>query len=206
MPLKRLIDEGDKAKENMKDLVISELEESAKIKISLAQNLADTIVEAARKIIAAFRAGGKLLVIGNGGSAADAQHIAAELVGRFKMKRKALPAIALTTDTSLLTALANDDGYDTVFSRQIEALAVDGDVLLAITTSGVSRNILKAVEKARARGVFVIVLTGKSGLKLKEMADLTINVPSDNTPRIQEAHITIGHIICHLVEKELFGK
>lgn len=172
----------------------------------LAENLSDIIVDAARRIIEAFKADRKLLLIGNGGSAADAQHIATELVGRFKMERKALPAVALTTDTSLLTALANDYGYETVFSRQLEALASDGDVLLAITTSGTSPNILKAVETAHSKGVTVIGLTGESGGKLKNVADLTIMVPSQDTARIQEAHITIGHIICFLVEKELFDK
>lgn len=190
----------------MRDLVIRELEESAKIKKMLAENLSDIIVDAARRIIEAFKADRKLLLIGNGGSAADAQHIATELVGRFKMERKALPAVALTTDTSLLTALANDYGYETVFSRQLEALASDGDVLLAITTSGTSPNILKAVETAHSKGVTVIGLTGESGGKLKNVADLTIMVPSQDTARIQEAHITIGHIICFLVEKELFDK
>ena len=188
----------------MREVVIRELEESANIKRVIAQNLADTITEAAKIIIEAYKAGKKVLLIGNGGSAADAQHIAGELVGRFRIERKALPAIALTTDTSTLTALANDYGYDTVFSRQLEALANEGDVLIAITTSGTSPNILKAIETARSEGVVVIALTGEDGSKLKGMADLTITVPSKDTQRIQEAHITIGHIICHLVEQELF--
>lgn len=190
----------------MREVVIRELEESANIKRMMAQNLSDIIVEAAQTILNAYKAGGKVLLIGNGGSAADAQHIAAELVGRFRLERAALPAIALTTNTSTLTALANDYGYDAVFSRQLEALANDKDVLIAITTGGTSPNILKAVETAQSKGVFVIGLTGGSGGKLKGMADLTIVVPSDNTARIQEAHITIGHIICHLVEKGLFNE
>lgn len=185
----------------MREIVIRELEESASIKRMMAQSLADVIVNAAQMVLKAYQAGGKVLLIGNGGSAADAQHIAAELVGRFKRERKGLPAIALTTDTSILTALANDYGYDTIFSRQLEILASNKDVLLAITTSGTSPNILKAVEVAQSKGVAVIGLTGAKGGKLKDMADLTIMVPSDDTPRIQEAHITIGHIICHLVEK-----
>lgn len=188
----------------MQESIIKQLEESANTKIAMARNLPDKIAEAAQKIIIAYQAGGKVLLMGNGGSAADAQHIAAELVGRFKMERKALPAIALTTNTSLLTAVANDYGYDTVFSRQVEALAGKNDVLIVITTSGVSPNILKAVEAARAKGAKVIGLTGKTGGKLKDMADLAIVVPSDNTQRIQEGHITIGHIICHLVENGLF--
>ena len=188
----------------MKEIVIKALEESASIQKMMGENLADTIAEAARIIINAYKAGRKVLLIGNGGSAADAQHIAAELVGRFQAERAGLPAIALTTNTSTLTALANDYGYDTVFSRQLEALAKEKDVLIAISTSGASPNILKAMETAHSKGVFVIGLTGGKGGKLRDMADLAILVPSDDTPRIQEAHITIGHIICHLVEREIF--
>lgn len=190
----------------MRETVVKELEESANIKKIIAQNLSDTIVNAAKMIIDAYKTGGKVLLIGNGGSAADAQHIAAELVGRFKLERKGLPAIALTTDTSILTALANDYGYDTVFSRQLETLANDKDILIAITTSGTSPNILKAVEMARSKNITVIGLTGGDGGKLQDVADITIAVPSDSTPRIQESHITIGHIICNLVEKELFNE
>ena len=190
----------------MKEVVIRELEDSAKIKTKMAQTLSVIIAEAAQIILDAYKAGGKVFLIGNGGSAADAQHIAAELAGRFKLERTGLPAIALTTNTSILTALANDYGYDRVFSHQLEALAKDKDILIAITTSGTSPNILKAVEMAHSKGVIVIGLTGAKGGKLKDSADLTIMVPSDDTARIQEAHITIGHIICHLVEKELFGE
>jgi len=190
----------------MREVVIRELEDGAKIKTKMAQTLSDIIAKAAQIILDAYKAGGKVLLIGNGGSAADAQHIAAELAGRFKLERTGLPAIALTTNTSVLTALANDYGYDRVFSHQLEALANDKDVLIAITTSGTSPNILKAVEMAHSKGVTVIGLTGAKGGKLKDSADLTIMVPSDDTPRIQEAHITIGHIICHLVEKGLFGE
>ena len=193
-------------KENPVELVTRELEESARVKSVMAQSLANAIADAAQKILDAYREGKKVFLIGNGGSAADAQHIAAELVGRFKLKRRALPAIALTTDTSVLTALANDYGYNAIFSRQLEALANDKDVLIAITTSGTSSNILTAVEAAREKGMFVIGLTGEKGGGLKETADLTIAVPSNDTPRIQEAHITIGHVICSIVERELFGK
>lgn len=188
----------------MKEEVIRQLEESTRIKNAVAESLVDTIVEAARMIISAYKAGRKVLLIGNGGSAADAQHIAGELVGRLKMDRPALPAIALTTNTSVLTALANDYGYDTVFSRQLEALAVEGDVLIAITTSGSSPNVLRALDTARSKGIITIGLTGGKGNALKDKANLTIMVPSDDTQRIQEAHITIGHIICHLVEGEMF--
>ena len=190
----------------MREVVIRELEESANIKRMMAQSLADVIVNAAQMILKAYQDGGKVLLIGNGGSAADAQHIAAELIGRFKLERRGLPAIALTTNTSIVTALANDYGYDTIFSRQLEALANDKDVLIAITTSGTSPNILEAVKTAHSKGVTVIGLTGEAGSKLKDKADLTIMVPSDNTARIQEAHITIGHIICRLVEKGLFNE
>lgn len=192
--------------EMMRNTVVTELEESASIKQSLAENLADTIAEAARIIIHAYRSEKKLLLIGNGGSAADAQHIATEFIGRLNLERKAMPAFALTTDTSLLTALTNDYGFDTIFRRQIEAMAEAGDVLLAITTSGTSPNVIEGVKTAKDHGVKVIGLTGRNGGRLKDIADLSIIVPSDNTQRIQEAHITIGHIICHLVERELFGE
>jgi D-sedoheptulose 7-phosphate isomerase len=185
----------------MREIVIRELEASAELKRLVARNLAGTIADAAQMLINAYKAGGKVLLIGNGGSAADAQHIAAELVGRFKTERAALPAIALSTNTSILTALANDYGCETIFSRQLEALASDKDVLLAITTSGVSPNVLKAVATARAKSVQVIALTGGSGGKLAKLANIAIIVPSDDTARIQEAHITIGHILCHLVEQ-----
>lgn len=188
----------------MREEIVRQLEESARIKMIIAQNLVDVIVEAARIILDAYKIGGKLLLIGNGGSAADAQHIAAELTGRFKLDRPALPAIALTTNTSSLTALANDYGYDTVFSRQLEALASDKDILIAISTSGISPNILNAVELARSKGLFTIGLTGKNINKLGDLSDLIIAVPSNDTARIQEAHITIGHILCHLIEADLF--
>jgi D-sedoheptulose 7-phosphate isomerase len=156
-------------------------------------------------IIEAFKVGNKVLTIGNGGSAAAAQHISTELVGRFMMKRKTLPAIALTADTSALTAISNDYGYEKVFCRQIEALGNAGDVLLAITTSGTPPNIMAATEMALAMKMRVIAMTGEKGILLKDKRVLVLAVPSSKTPRIQEAHITIGHIICYLVEKELFG-
>jgi D-sedoheptulose 7-phosphate isomerase len=185
------------------DVVIKELETGAELRRRVARELADTIVSAAQMITSAYSSGGKVLLIGNGGSAADAQHIAAELVGRFEAENKGRPAIALTTDTSVLTAISNDYGYDSVFSRQIEALADKGDVLIAISTSGHSINILNAVDAAHKAGVKVIGLTGKDGGALKAKADLAITIPSDSVPRIQEIHITIGHIICNLVKKGL---
>jgi len=190
----------------MKEIVITILKDSADVKKKTAEQLADKIADAAQLVLDALKQGGKVLLIGNGGSAADAQHIAAELAGRFEMERDSLPAIALTTNTSVLTALANDYGYDVIFSRQLEALASEKDILIAISTSGTSPNILKAAEVVRSKNVTVIGLTGRDGGKLKEIADLAIIVPSNDTARIQEAHITIGHIICHLVEEGLFGK
>lgn len=192
--------------QNLEKQVINELEESIIITKRMIDSLPDGIIAAVNVIIESYKAKGKLFLIGNGGSASDAQHIAAEFIGRFKLKRTGLPAIALTTDTSILTAVSNDYGFDLVFSRQLEALSQEGDVLIAITTSGNSPNILKAVEVARLKKVKVIGLTGGNGGKLKDGSDITIIVPSDNTPRIQEAHITIGHIICNLVEKEIFNE
>lgn len=187
----------------MKEIVIRELRESASLKQTMAESLSEVIVEASRKILNSFKSGGKVLLAGNGGSAADAQHIAAELVGRYQTERAALPAIALSADSLVLTALANDYGYDTVFSRQIEALGGNSDALVVITTSGTSPNILKAARAAHSKGMTVIGLTGNDGGKLKDIADIIIIVPSNSTPRIQEAHITIGHIICRLVEEGL---
>lgn len=190
----------------MKKIVIDELEESIVTTKKMIQSLPDEIITAVSVILDSYKAKGKIFLIGNGGSAADAQHIAAEFMGRFKLERNGLPAIALTTDTSIITALSNDYGYEMVFSRQLEALSNGGDVLIAITTSGTSTNILKAVDVARLKNIKVIGLTGGNGGELKNVADITIIVPSNNTPRIQEAHITIGHIICNLVEKEMFNE
>ena len=146
--------------------------------------------------------GKKLLIFGNGGSAADAQHIAAELTGRYKSERKALPAIALTTDTSALTAIGNDYGYKEVFKRQVEALANKGDVVLGISTSGNSKNVIKALKKAKKLGCKTIGFSGRDGGKMNEVCDINIVVPSNDTPRIQEMHILIGHIICQAVDNE----
>lgn len=191
----------------MKEIIIKQLKESAEVKIQTADMIAGEIEKAANLIIEAYRKGGKMLLIGNGGSAADAQHIAGELVGKFKMDRRALPALALTTNTSILTALGNDFGYDTVFARNVEAFTNHPeDILVAITTSGTSQNILRAVETAKKCGIKTIGLTGKGGGKLKDMVDCAIIVPSDDTQRIQETHIAIGHILCDLVERTLFNE
>ncbi len=161
------------------------------------------IAEAAQRITACIKQGRKVLICGNGGSAADAQHFAAELVGRYKQERVAWPAIALTTDTSALTAIGNDYGFDRVFSRQVEALGMEGDVLVLISTSGNSPNLLEAVAKAKQQGLFTIALLGKGGGKLKDAVDQAMIVPSPNTPRIQEAHIFMIHCICELTESLL---
>ena len=158
---------------------------------------------AADMIINAFKSGNKLLICGNGGSAADSQHIAAEFIGKFyRIDRPALPAIALNTNSSIITAIGNDFGYDRTFVRQVEALGQKNDVLLSISTSGNSSNALEAARFAQQRGMKVISLTGEAGGKLKEVSDITIRIPSENTPIIQNGHITICHIICELVENE----
>lgn len=175
-------------------VLIHKIEESLTVKIS------DSVVLLQK----ALGNGKKLLVMGNGGSAADAQHFAAEIIGRFKMERPALPAIALTTDTSVLTAIGNDYGFDTVFSRQVEGLGAAGDVVVGISTSGNSTNVLAALLKARELGCSTIALLGRDGGTIKSAADISIIVPSNDTPRIQEAHITVIHIICDLLEKSLF--
>jgi phosphoheptose isomerase len=164
---------------------------------------ATAVSEAAGVITTALKQGGKLLAFGNGGSAADAQHVAAELVGRFQRERRAFAAIALTTDTSILTSVANDSQFDRVFARQVEALGKPGDVALGISTSGNSRNVLAAFAAARAAGVTTIALTGRDGGPLGTVADVHINVPSSSTPRVQEVHRTLLHVLCELVEEEL---
>ncbi len=160
------------------------------------------IVEAATAVVTTLKAGGKLLVFGNGGSAADAQHVAAELVGRFQHNRRALAALALTTDTSVLTSIGNDDAFDRVFARQIEALGRAGDVVLGISTSGASSNVTVALGAARRLGLRTIALTGRDGGEIGRAAEIHINVPSQSTARVQEVHRTLLHAICELVESE----
>ncbi len=184
--------------ENIKDMI----KESIECKEDFLKESAN-IKEAAKKIVECFKNKNKVLICGNGGSAADAQHIAGELVGRYKLERKGLPAIALTTDTSIMTAWSNDYSYETVFERQVEALATKGDILIGLSTSGNSGNIIKAFEKGKEIGTINISLTGKEGGKIKPLSDININVDSDNTPRIQECHMLAYHIICELVEKEI---
>jgi D-sedoheptulose 7-phosphate isomerase len=161
------------------------------------------IAAAAELVVRALRDGGKLLIFGNGGSAADAQHIAGEFVGRFLAERRALPAMALSVNTSVLTALANDYSYDVVFARQVEALGEPGDVAFGISTSGTSGNVVAALRAARERGLRTLALTGRSGGTMRELADVCVRVPADETPRIQEGHVVVAHIICEIAEREL---
>ena len=186
--------------------VRSQLAETAAVHQLIAEHCGEAILAAAGLIAGSLERGGKLMLCGNGGSAADSQHIAAELVGRMSVgDRPALPALALTTDTSALTALGNDFGYGMVFRRQVEALARPGDVLLGISTSGRSQNVLQAVDAATRLAVSTVALTGENGSPLAEAVEVAIRVPSSNTQRIQEAHLVIGHVICHLVEQSLTG-
>jgi D-sedoheptulose 7-phosphate isomerase len=178
---------------------------SVKQKILQDEDVLATIVYAANLCVSAYSLGHRLLIAGNGGSAADAQHIAAELVCRFEGDRPGLPAIALTTDTSTLTAVGNDYGYAALFSRQLQAHARPGDIFLAISTSGNSNNIVAAAEYAKANGIQTIGLTGHTGGKLKNLCDTCICVPSDSTARIQESHILIGHIFCKAIETAIFS-
>lgn len=189
----------------MEQFIIEQLEESIEVKRLVRESLVSKIAQAAGLIIEAYRKGGKLLLFGNGGSAADAQHIAAELIGRFERERRPLPAIALPADTSSVTAIANDYGYEFTFARQVEALAQEEDVVIGISTSGDSPNVLEAVKAAQEKGIKTIGLSGRGGGKLRELAELCITVPSDSIPRIQETHITIGHIVCSLIDREMFA-
>lgn len=184
----------------MNESIIEQLKASAAVKRELAEHHAPTIARMAEVLIETARSGGCLFICGNGGSAADAQHLAGEFVGRFLRERRALPAVALTTDTSVLTAVANDYGYDRTFARQVEALVKPGDCLLAISTSGNSPNVLRAVEAAHARGARTLGLTGPDGGQLAGVLDVCLAVPAAPTPRVQEGHLTVIHILCDLVE------
>jgi D-sedoheptulose 7-phosphate isomerase len=167
---------------------------------ALVEDLIQPLEESAKICVESLKNGGKILLCGNGGSAGDAQHIAAELTGRYKKERKALAAIALTTDTSALTAIGNDYGFDRVFERQVEALSQKGDVVIGISTSGQSQNVILALQKARLIGAKTIGFSGKDGGKIKELCDITLISPSFDTPRIQEIHIFLGHTLCQLIE------
>jgi D-sedoheptulose 7-phosphate isomerase len=189
----------------MKNTIIKIFEDSAQVKVRFAKENAEKIVEVVQLIALAFREGKKVLLFGNGGSATDASHIAAEFVNRFLMERPPLPAIALNTDIAVLTSISNDYDYSQVFSKQLAALGHEGDVVIGISTSGNSLNVIKAVEVAKKNGLRTIILTGGTGGKLANMADYTFTVPTKHTPRIQETHITLGHAICQMVDEELFG-
>ena len=167
------------------------------------ESIGDSLEIAAKLCIESLQNGGKILIFGNGGSAADAQHIAAELVGRYKAERKGLAAIALTTDTSVLTSIGNDYGYERVFDRQVEALANEGDVVIGISTSGSSTNVINALKLANDSGCKTIGLSGRGGGDMNEVCDINLVVPAEDTPRIQEMHIVIGHTICHLIERNI---
>ncbi len=188
---------------NNVDTVVRRLKESAFLKEKMLPS-ADLVVKAADAVVKAFRTHHQVLLFGNGGSAADAQHISAELAGKFAKDRDPLPALALTTNTSSITAIANDYDFDDVFARLVKAYAREGDVVIGISTSGTSENVIRGLKVAKETGAFTIAMCGQSG-ELKDMVNLTLAVPSKDTPRIQEVHITLGHIICELVEAELFG-
>ena len=189
-------------------LIKSSIQESMRVKQALLEDphLLGQIDEVVNEFVTALRSGHKILLFGNGGSAADAQHIAAEFVGRFQMERAPLPALALTVNTSALTGIGNDYAYDNVFSRQVEALGVAGDVAVGISTSGKSPNVLKALAAAKAKGLATVAMTGRFGAMMQDVSRYCLCVPSNQTPRIQESHILIGHIISQLTEMELFAK
>ena len=188
--------------------VTTAIQESVKVEQALLEDpqLLSQIAAVAKEFVAALSHGHKIVLFGNGGSAADAQHLAAEFVGRFQLERTPLPALALTVNTSALTSIGNDYGYEHVFSRQVEALGSQGDVAVGFSTSGKSLNVLKALSAAQAKGMVTVALTGKNGNLLQKVSQYCLSVPSDQTARIQESHILIGHIISQLTEMELFAK
>jgi len=191
----------------MKNYIKEQIKHSFLTKQAIYENeaLLDTITEVSKRCVLVYKNGKKTLLAGNGGSAADAQHIAAELVGRYGFDRPSIPSLALTTDTSNLTAIGNDYGYDQVFSRQLAGMGQEGDLFIGISTSGNSQNVLNAFGVAKEKGITTVALVGRDGGKMAKEADYAIVVPSSSTPRIQESHILIGHIICDIIEKELFG-
>jgi D-sedoheptulose 7-phosphate isomerase len=191
----------------MKKTILKQIEQSIEVKQSLLENIEiiEQIEKAAQLIIKAYKTANKTLLAGNGGSAADAQHIAGEFVSRFYFDRPGLASIALTTDTSILTAIGNDYGYDQLFARQVQAQGIKDDVFIGISTSGNSKNVVEALKTCREKEITTIGFTGEKIGAMDEFCDICIKVPSRETPRIQEAHILIGHIICGLVEEEIFG-
>jgi D-sedoheptulose 7-phosphate isomerase len=189
--------------EKIKNIIAESIQ--VKNQILADDKLLQTVKDCVYILVTAFKNGNKVLFCGNGGSASDAQHLAAEFSGRFYTDRDALPAEALHCNTSYITAVGNDYGYDVIYSRLIKGIGNKGDVLIGLSTSGKSKNIIKAFETAKEKGMITIAFTGSTGGKLKPLADHLINVPSDDTPRIQESHITLGHIICQLVEEQYFA-
>lgn len=189
----------------MQQFIIRQLHDHQALFQRIEHELAAPIARLAERLIDTLKIGNKLLIMGNGGSAADAQHFAGEIVSRFRMERPALPAIALSTDSSIITAIGNDYGFERIFSRQVEALAVPGDAVIGISTSGNSPNVQKALEVARAAGCSTIGLLGKDGGSIKALCDIPLIIPSNDTPRVQEGHITVIHILCDLIEQGLFG-
>ncbi len=187
----------------MRDKIKDILLESIQVKEELMHSSIGQIIEITDLVTAALKKKGKVILFGNGGSASDSQHIAAEFVGRFKKDRTAYPAISLNTNTSILTSIANDYGYDMVFARQLEALGSDNDIVIGISTSGKAKNVTLGIKQAKRMGLKTVVLTGKDGEELAKLADASLSVASSVTARIQEAHITVGHIICELVEQAL---
>lgn len=187
----------------MEEKIRKILKESISVKEALLKSGVKTLARIAEAIVEAVRCEKKVFIFGNGGSAADSQHIAAEFIGRFRKERRPIPAIALTTNTSTLTALSNDYGYDVSFKRQLEALAVSGDIVIGLSTSGNSPNVYEALKAAKRLGLKIVTMTGEGGGRIAKLADIALKIPSENTPRIQESHITAGHIICELVEEKL---
>jgi D-sedoheptulose 7-phosphate isomerase len=188
----------------MKEKIVRAFKESMSVKQKFVNENVETIIEVSKVMAETFSNGGKLLLFGNGGSACDASHIAAEFVNRFKRERPAVPALALNTDIAVLTSIANDYDYVNVFERQLKAFAQEGDIVMAISTSGKSPNVVKAVEAAKRKKIKTIALTGEKGDKLAAISDYVFAVPSNNTPRVQETHITLGHVLCQMVEEILF--
>ncbi|MBZ0156650.1 MAG: D-sedoheptulose 7-phosphate isomerase [Alphaproteobacteria bacterium] len=188
----------------MERKILKAFEDSVRVKEKFAKENSAQIAGVAKLIADAFNEGKKLIIFGNGGSACDASHIAAEFVNRFKRDRPGLPALSLNTDTAILTSIANDYDYSEIFARQVKTLADAGDVVIAISTSGNSKNILKAVDVAKKKGLKIIAFTGAKGEKFASKSDYSFIVPTDDTPRVQETHITLGHVICQIVEEILF--
>jgi D-sedoheptulose 7-phosphate isomerase len=189
---------------NMKEEMVQAFRESADIKMRFIRQNAEALTLAVQMVVEAFKAGNKILLFGNGGSAADAQHIAAEFVNRFLIERPPLPAIALTTDTSILTSISNDYGYADSFAKQVKALGKEGDVAVGISTSGAAANVIKGIKAAKEMGLKTVGLAGRDGGELAKLVDIALVVDSQIVPRIQEVHITIGHVLCEMVDRMLF--